>query len=85
MRTFSFRTFIQKDGAQYHGFVPALPGCHTFGETIEETKKNLSEAIEGYLLSCVANNDPIPNDESFEMVQTVSIPDEISSQEIVHA
>ena len=31
--------------------VPALPGCATQGETIEELKANLHEAIEGCLSS----------------------------------
>ena len=84
MSTYSFRTFIQKDGDQYHGSVPALPGCHTFGSTVEETQKNLSEAIEGYVLSCLENKDPIPKDDGLQAVQTISIPDELSRQE-VHA
>jgi predicted RNase H-like HicB family nuclease len=29
--------------------VPALPGCATEGETIEELLENLKEAIEGWL------------------------------------
>ncbi len=31
--------------------VPALPGCVTQGETMEELKLNLHEAIEGWLLA----------------------------------
>ena len=30
--------------------VPALPGCATQGETMEELLANLREAIEGYLM-----------------------------------
>ena len=60
MKSYSFRTIIEKDGKQYHGFVPALLGCHTYGKTIEETKKNLNEAIEGYLVSCAKHGDKIP-------------------------
>lgn len=29
--------------------VPALPGCYTQGETIEEAEKNIREAIELYV------------------------------------
>ena len=32
-------------------FVPALPGCHTQGETLEETEENVKEAIALYLES----------------------------------
>ena len=35
----------------YVGYVPALPGCHTQGETIEETEKNIKEAIDLYIES----------------------------------
>lgn len=41
-------------------FVPALPGCHSQGETLEQTKKNIREAIEVYLLSLKNNKESIP-------------------------
>ena len=46
MKIFSFRTIIEPDDPRgYHGFVPLLKGLHTSGETIEEVKKNLKDAI----------------------------------------
>ena len=33
----------------YWGEVPALPGCASQGETVEELLRNLHEAVEGYL------------------------------------
>jgi len=42
----------QKEGG-YVAYVPALPGCISEGETLEEAKKNLLDALRGYLL--VAN------------------------------
>lgn len=33
----------------YWAEVPALPGCATQGETMDELMSNLREAIEGYL------------------------------------
>ena len=38
----------------YWAEVPALPGCATQGETMEELLHNLREAIEGYLSVDVA-------------------------------
>lgn len=35
----------------YWAEVPALPGCVTQGETLQELKANLREAIEGWLLA----------------------------------
>jgi len=33
----------------YVAFVPSLPGCHTQGDTLEETEANIKEAIEVYI------------------------------------
>lgn len=42
--------------------VPSLPGCITWGETLEETKTMAREAISLYLEDMVANGEEIPND-----------------------
>lgn len=34
-----------EDGA-YIARVPSLPGCHTYGQTLDELNKNLEEVIE---------------------------------------
>jgi len=46
----------------YVAFVPALEGCHTQGETLEETEKNIKEAILVYLESLLANKEEIPQE-----------------------
>ena len=71
MKTLTYRTIIEKDGKYYHGYVPALPGCHTQGDTIEETRKNLREAMEGILLVMKKFGDPIPTDEGIEIIETI--------------
>jgi predicted RNase H-like HicB family nuclease len=35
----------------YSAEVPALPGCYTQGETLDEVRANLREAAEGWLAS----------------------------------
>ena len=67
----TYRTIIEKDGKYYHGYVPSLPGCHTQGDTIEETRKNLKEAIIGILLVMKKYKQPIPTDESLETIETI--------------
>jgi len=37
----------------YWAEVPALPGCVSQGETIEELRSNIREAIEGWLLAAL--------------------------------
>ena len=39
----------------YSASIPALPGCHTQGETLDEVRANLREAAEGWL--AVAHED----------------------------
>lgn len=33
----------------YTAYIPALPGCVSEGETVQETRKNLLDALRGYL------------------------------------
>ena len=40
--------------------IPALPGCHTQGETLDEVRANLREAAEGWL--AVAHEDGLARD-----------------------
>lgn len=39
---------------------PSLPGCHSQGKTREEAIKNIKEAIELYIETCISFGDPIP-------------------------
>ncbi|MBF0338637.1 MAG: type II toxin-antitoxin system HicB family antitoxin [Nitrospirae bacterium] len=40
---------IEKDDFGYYAYCPELEGCHTQGETFEETMFNIKEAVELYL------------------------------------
>ncbi len=40
---------VEDETGGYIAFVPALPGCHTQGESLEELIKNVKEAIELYI------------------------------------
>lgn len=46
----------------YVAFVPALPGCHSQGETLEETEENIKEAIIVYLESVREHKEKIPSE-----------------------
>jgi predicted RNase H-like HicB family nuclease len=41
----------EADEGGFWAEVPALPGCFTQGETLEELEANLHEVIEGWLLA----------------------------------
>lgn len=70
----TFRVIIEPEkGGGYHGFVPLLRGLHTSGETINETKKNLKEAIICHVQGLLKDGEPIPKEEeALELVQMVS-------------
>jgi predicted RNase H-like HicB family nuclease len=45
-----FSVIVEKDESGYYvAEVPALPGCLSQGETLEEAKENIKEAISGWL------------------------------------
>jgi predicted RNase H-like HicB family nuclease len=68
---YTFRVIIEPDGKKFHGYVPSLPGCHTFGETIEITKLHLREAIQVYVESVMKEGHPIPIELGLESFETV--------------
>lgn len=40
---------LEDESGGYVAFVPALPGCHTQGDTLQELMDNVREAVELYL------------------------------------
>jgi len=60
-KTLSYSVFYeQAPEGGYVAFVPRLPGCHTQGETLEETEQNAKETIALYLESLEARGESIP-------------------------
>jgi len=49
----------EEDGG-YHAFCPALKGCHTQGDTLDEALANVREAIEAYLESLQKHGEAVP-------------------------
>jgi predicted RNase H-like HicB family nuclease len=47
----------EPEAGGYSASIPALPGCHTQGETLDEVRANLREAAEGWL--AVAHDDAL--------------------------
>lgn len=51
---------IEKAENNYAAYVPDLPGCVATGETIEETEREIQEAIEFHLRGLREDGLPIP-------------------------
>jgi predicted RNase H-like HicB family nuclease len=55
---------IEKGEGNYSAYVPDLPGCVAVGDTVEETERELQEAIEFHLEGMRADGLPIPEPSS---------------------
>lgn len=59
-KVLSFSVIYEKaPEGSYVVTVPALPGCHTQGDSIEKAEKNIKEAIALYLESLEAHQERI--------------------------
>ncbi len=75
MKVYTYRVIVEPDeNNTFHAFVPALPGCHTWGETFDEARRNVRDAIDAYLRSLKIDGDPIPEDNGVEILETVTAP-----------
>ena len=53
--------------------VPALPGCITQGETIEQCIERAREAIAGYIESLIADGEPVPEETERPQMITINV------------
>lgn len=69
MKTYTYTILVHKAEADEKGYwveVPALPGCFTDGQTIEQCIERAQEAIQGYLEAIVKVGEPIPEEPQSE-------------------
>ena len=62
MRTYTIVLEPDTEEGGYSVLVPALPGCATQGETIEECIAMAREAIEAYIETLIATGQPVPEE-----------------------
>ena len=72
MRTYSIVVDPDPDGG-FTVTVPALPGCITQGESIEECLAHAQEAIELYIEDLVASGEPVPEEKQPPQVLKVTV------------
>jgi predicted RNase H-like HicB family nuclease len=73
MKVLSYRVLLTEEPeGGYTVIVPMLPGCVTYGNTIDEAKAMAKEAIELYIESLEAHGEAVPTEEStLEYTQTI--------------
>jgi antitoxin HicB len=64
MGTLTYRVLLKKEPeGGYTVTVPTLPGCVTYGDTIEEAVEMAREAIELYLENLREHGEEVPTEE----------------------
>ncbi len=73
MKDFEYTIIIKEDtDGGYWTQVPALSGCGSQGDTLEEALEMTKDAIRGYLLVLQEDGEPIPPDVKQVMTVTVA-------------
>ena len=54
--------FVREEDGRYSVHVPALRGCHTWGENLPHAVQMAEEAMACHLATLRAHDDPIPGD-----------------------
>jgi antitoxin HicB len=71
-----FSVVLEPDREEPHRYnvrVPALPGCLTYGESVDDALANAREAIAGYVESRIAHGARVQLDEHSVIATTVTI------------
>lgn len=63
---------IEKADGNYSAYSPDLPGCVATGQTVKETKKNMTDAVSFHLDGLKSEGLPIPEGEARSEYVTVS-------------
>ena len=58
--TREYLVVYEKGDRNWSAFSPDIPGCGSLGDTLEETRTNMREAMELYLTETVKADEPIP-------------------------
>ncbi|MFO1048790.1 MAG: type II toxin-antitoxin system HicB family antitoxin [Geminicoccaceae bacterium] len=62
MRFFTFEIVIEKEPVDegYLAYSPSLPGCFSNGRTIEDTQRNIRDAITQHVTALLAHGEQVP-------------------------
>ncbi len=72
MRTSTIVAEPEETGG-YAVFVPALPGCFTRGDTLEECRDNAAEAIAVHIAGLEADGESVPEEHGQAQLLTATV------------
>ena len=74
MKTLRYKIMLRKEeDGTYTVIIPSLPGCLTFGRTVEEALAMAKEAIEGSIACMIARGEDVPVESDDSMICTVAV------------
>ncbi len=68
-----YTVLLYPDEGVYSVVVPALPGCVTWGHTVDEALTMARDAIEGHVAALQDSGQDVPEEETPPMVVTVDV------------
>lgn len=83
MLRYSVLVEAEDDGSAYNVLVPALPGCFTWGATVEEALANAREAIICHVRGLAKDGEQIPLEGRPPLLTIVDLP--VDLDELVDA
>lgn len=75
MRFYDFEIVIEKEAEDegYLAYSPTLPGCFSNGTTVDETRRNMRQAIEQHVMALVSLGEPVPQADRIMHVEELTI------------
>ena len=74
MINYNFTVVIEADENGFHAYVPALPGCHTFGQTLDEVRAHIAEAMGLHVESMIEDGEVVPVEKEPVFVTRLTVP-----------
>lgn len=75
VRFYDFTILIEQEEGNkgYYAYSPDLPGCYSNGSTVEETRRNMREAIQLHIEALLENQEPVPQPGKLVVTELLSI------------
>ncbi|HUV91353.1 MAG TPA: type II toxin-antitoxin system HicB family antitoxin [Anaerolineae bacterium] len=73
VRVYRFLVVIERANGNYAAYAPDLPGCVATGKTVEETKRNVHEAIKMHVRGLLEDNLPVPVSSALSEYMAVAV------------
>jgi predicted RNase H-like HicB family nuclease len=67
MTIYHFAAVIEKEEEGYFAYCPELQGCYTSGDTFEEARANLADAVRLHVVDRLADGEEIHAPESINL------------------